>query len=124
VIPIETQEALQGFFAAHGLHGLQGFLAAHGLQGFMCFLAAHGLHGLQACFAAAQGLQGFVLAAHGLHGLQAEPAASISGFCAAAGLTASAITRLDAEMANTPPTTAAYSGLRLMCVGFCIDTSS
>jgi hypothetical protein len=31
---------------------------------------------------------------------------------------------VDAEMANTLPTTAAYSGLRLNCVGFCIGTSS
>jgi hypothetical protein len=119
VIPIETQVLLQGFFAAQGLHGLQGFLAAQGLQGFF---AAHGLQGLQACFAAAQGLQGFFFAAHGLHGLDLW--ARISGFCAAVGLSVAATTRLDAEMANTPPTTAAYSGLRLMCVGFCIVTSS
>jgi hypothetical protein len=117
VLPIQIQEALQGFFAAQGLHGLQGLAA----QGFMCFLsfmpfwAAHGLQGLSACFAAAhglQGLQGFFFAAHGLQGLLEW--ASISGFCAAVGLSVPAITRLDAEMANTPPTTAAYSGLRLM----------
>jgi hypothetical protein len=115
---------LQGFFAAHGLHGLQGFLAAHGLQGLQAFLAAHGLQGLQA-FLAAQGLHGFFFAPQGLQGLQAEPAARISGFCWAAGLTASAATiTVEAERANTPPTTAAYSGLRLKCVGFCISSSS
>ena len=87
------------------MHGLQGFLAAHGLQGLQGFLAAHGLHGLQA-FLAAHGLQGLHLfAAHGLQGL--HDAARISGFCVAAGLTGSAITTLDAEMANTPPITAA-----------------
>jgi len=96
---------LQGFLAAHGLQGLQGFLAAHGLQGLQLFFAAQGLQGLQAFFAA-QGLQGLhFFAAHGLHGLQ--DAARISGFCTAVGLTGSAIARLEAETANTPPMTAA-----------------
>ncbi|MDX2315640.1 MAG: hypothetical protein QNL90_16345, partial [Gammaproteobacteria bacterium] len=78
---------------AQGFHGLQAFFAAHGLHGLQAFFAAHGLHGLH------------LFAAHGLQGLQ--DAARISGFCTAAGLTASAITTLDAEMANTPPMTAA-----------------
>jgi hypothetical protein len=108
-------QGLHGFLAAHGLQGLHGFLAAHGLQGLQAFLDAHGL----------QGLHGFFFAAQGLQGLQAELAARISGFCWAAGLTASvATTTLDAEMANTPPAMAAYSGLRLNCVGFCIGSSS
>ena len=103
-IPSGTQVVLQGFLAAQGLQGLQGFLAAHGLQGLQPFFAAHGLQGLHAF--AAQGLQGLhFFAAQGLHGLQ--DAARISGFGAAVGLTASAITTVDAETANTPPITAA-----------------
>jgi hypothetical protein len=87
---------LQGFFfSAQGLHGLHGFfLAAHGLQGLLTFFTAHGLHGLH----------GFFLAAHGL---QAVVAARISGFCTAAGLTASAITTLEVDTANTLPMMAA-----------------
>jgi len=109
--PSQTQVVLQGFFAAQGLHGLQGFLAAQGLQGLQPFFAAHGLQGLH--FFAAHGLQGLhFFAAHGLQGLQ--DAARTSGFCWAVGFTASAITTLVAEMANTPPTIAAYSGLRLI----------
>jgi hypothetical protein len=109
--PFQTQVVLQGFFAAQGLHGLQGFFAAHGLHGLQPFFAAHGLQGLQAF--AAHGLQGLhFFAAHGLQGLQ--EAARISGFCCAAGFTASATTTFVAETANTPPTMAAYSGLRLI----------
>jgi hypothetical protein len=93
---------LQGFFAAQGLQGF--FFAAQGLQGLHAFLAAHGLQGLQA-FLAAHGLHGFFFAAHGLQGLQ--EAARTSGFCVAAGLTASAMTTVDADTAKTPPTTAA-----------------
>jgi hypothetical protein len=108
--PEKIQLVLQGFFVAHGLHGLHGFLAAHGLQGLHGlhgFLAAHGLQGLHGFLAAhgLQGLHGFFFAAQGLHGLQ--DAARINGFFTAAGLTASAITTLDAETANTPPMTAA-----------------
>jgi len=96
---------LQGFLAAQGLQGLQGFFAAQGLQGLQAFFAAQGLQGLQAFFAA-QGLHGLHLfAAQGLQGL--HDAARISGFCVAAGLTASAITTPEAETANTPPMTAA-----------------
>ena len=45
---------MQGFLAAHGLHGLQGFFAAHGLQGlFTTALGLQGLQGLQGLYAAA-----------------------------------------------------------------------
>lgn len=99
---------------AQGLHGLQAE-AAHGLQGFF---AAQGLQGLHGLHAAAHGLQGLHLTAHGLqapaHGLQGlHVAASISGRASADGLAMlSALMTATGETATSPPTIAAYSGLR------------
>lgn len=107
-------QGLQGL-QADAAHGLQGFFAAHGLQGLHA-PAAQGLQGLHA--AAAHGLQGLHLGAHGLqapaHGLHGlHDAASISGRASADGLAIlSALMTATGETATSPPTTAAYNGLR------------
>ena len=108
----ETRAKPDGRFTVHGLmrppaHGLQGLHAdaAHGLQGLHAD-AAHGLQGLQGLHLAEQGLQ-----AHGLQGLHA--AASMSGWASAAGLAMlAALITATGDTATSPPTIAAYSGLR------------
>ncbi len=119
----ETRAKPDGRFTVHGLmrppaHGLQGLHAdaAHGLQGLHAD-AAHGLQGLHADAAhGLQGLQGLHLAAQGLqaHGLQGlHAAASMSGRASAAGLAMlAALITATGDTATSPPTIAAYSGLR------------
>jgi hypothetical protein len=134
---------LQGFCAAHGLHGLfaaQGLqgLAPHGLQGFAAqglqgFFAAQGLavaastrrgtvhFVLDVCGAAPHGPQGpHGLAAQGLQGLHGFFAAQgLHGFCAAQGFAADA----GGAATNTPPAAPPATRPTVMSTGTTVSES-